>query len=69
MAYTFPRVPVNAEQKPRVRLAREVPAPPAITAEVRAQLAADAKEWRAEVAEKVAAIESVTSEDLRVRAR
>ena len=57
------------EQKPKVKLAREVPDPPTITEEMRKQLAVDSREWRAEVAEKVKAIESVTSDDLRVRAR
>lgn len=69
MAYTLAGILVSTEQKPKVRLARDVPVPPAITDQVREQLAAEAREWRAEVAGKVAAIELVTSEDLRVRAR
>lgn len=69
MAYSLSEMSADSEQKPKVRLARDVPPPPTITEEVRAQLAVDSREWRAEVAAKVAAIEAVTSKDLRVRAR
>jgi hypothetical protein len=58
---TTPRSPI--------KLAHDVPVPPAITAEVRAQLVVEAKEWRAGVAKQSAAIEAVTSSDLNVRAR
>ncbi len=51
------------------KLATDVPDPPAVTDEVRTQLAAEAREWGAEFSKKVSAIESVTAEDLRARAR
>lgn len=60
---------MSTEQKPKMRLARNVPEPPAITEEMRRELVREAKAWRAEIAEKAAAIEAVTSDDLRVRAR
>jgi len=56
-------------QRPTLKLAHDVPEPPAITAEVRAKLVVEAKEWRAGVAKQSAAIEAVTSTDLNVRAR
>lgn len=57
------------DPKPKVKLAQGLPDPPEITAEVRERILREGKEWRAEVAEKGAAIEAVTAEDLRVRAR
>lgn len=69
MAYSPLRGLSPVEHKPKVKLAREVPEPPPITEELRQQLIAEARAWRAEVAEKVKAIELVTSDDLRVRTR
>lgn len=57
------------DQKPKIKLARTVPEPPPITEALRDQLVAEARIWRAEVAERVKAIELVTADDLRVRAR
>lgn len=60
---------MTADEKPKVRLARNVPEPPTITDEERKALVREAKAWREEIAVKTAAIEAVTSDDLRVRAR
>lgn len=60
---------MTADQKPKLCLARNVPEPPAITDEEREALVREAKAWREEIAVKTAAIEAVTSDDLRVRAR
>jgi len=51
------------------QLATDVPDPPAITDEMRAELAAEAHEWQVTFTKKVTAIESVTAEDLTARAR
>jgi hypothetical protein len=53
----------------RTRLATDLPDPPAVTDKVRAELAAEAREWHRKLAEKATAMESVTAEDLRARAR
>ena len=60
---------MRTEQPPRAKLAVDVPDPPPVTEEIRAQLAAEAREWHAKLAEKVNAIEAVTAEDLRALAR
>lgn len=57
------------DQSPKMRIARRVPEPAAITEEMRRELVREAKAWRAEIAEKAAAIEAVTSDDLRLRVR
>jgi hypothetical protein len=55
--------------KPKVKLVQDVPPPPPITPEVRARLVEEAKLWRAEFAERIAAVEAITSDDLKIRVR
>ena len=56
-------------EKPKVKLVQDVPEPPTITPEVRDRLVQEAKAWRAEFAARIAAVEAITSEDLKIRIR
>jgi hypothetical protein len=51
------------------KLATDVPDPPTVTEQMRAELAAEAREWRADLSRRASAMEAVTSKDLRARAR
>jgi hypothetical protein len=53
----------------KIKLVQDVPEPPAFTEDVRRRLAAEADQWHEAFSPKVAAIEAVTPEDLRVRVR
>lgn len=60
---------MSEKEREQDQVGRGLPAPSAISEGDREKLACEAREWRTEIARRVDAIEAVSSQDYRVKAR